>query len=83
MNNQSSEPALSGERGIKMNYFEVLYKNCFGAKRVATVATKQETPEIPTGDFNFNWNGNQLVKYRETDYQSYATNTHRFFTESV
>lgn len=65
------------------NYFEVLYSNCFGNKKVALVATPHDTPETPTMSFNFNWNGNRLLNYCETDQASYSSNTFRFFKYEV
>lgn len=63
-----------------MKYFEVLYKN-MGNKLVALVVTQNENPLIPTMNFNFNWNGNKLIDYKETDFNSYRSNTKRFFKE--
>lgn len=62
-----------------VHYFEVLYANCFGVKKAALVATPHDTPETPTFSFNFNWNGNKLIEYRETDQRSYASNTYHFY----
>lgn len=62
-----------------MKYFEVLYKNCMGNKLVALVATQNENPLMPTTSFNFNWNGNKPVDYKETDFNSYRSNIKRFF----
>jgi hypothetical protein len=63
-----------------MKYFEVLYKNCFGKNLTALVVTQNESPSIPTVDFNFNWNGNRLIDFKETDFDSYRHNIKRFFT---
>ena len=60
-----------------MKYFEVLYKNCFGEQKRALVATNHVSPEIPTMDFNFNWNGNRLIAYCETDQYCFARNIYR------
>jgi len=57
-----------------MKYFEVLYKNCFGDQKQALVATPHNSPEIPTSDFNFNWNGNRLIGYHKTDQRCFAEN---------
>jgi len=63
----------------KVNYFEVLYTNCFNEKMVALVATTHDTPNIPTANFNFDWNGNRFLEYRETTQQCYRTNTFCFY----
>lgn len=63
----------------EVHYFEVLYANCFGEKRTALVATTHATPNTPTPDFNFNWNGNRLLEYKETTHQCYRTNTFCFY----
>lgn len=65
-----------------MKYFEVLYSDCFGKKKAALVATPHATPETPTTDFNFSWNGNRLIEYRETDHRSYRTNIYRFYNNA-
>lgn len=70
----------TGERLEVMKYFEVLYKNCFGTNLIALVATQNESPETPTADYNFNWNGNRLIDFKETDFLSFRTNIKRFFT---
>jgi hypothetical protein len=62
-----------------MNYFEVLYADCFGDKKRALIATSHATPETPTADFNFNWNGNRLIDYHKTDRDSYSRNIYRFY----
>jgi len=62
-----------------MKYFEVLYTNCFGTKIAALIATSHNTPEEPTSEFNFNWNGNTLVEYKETTQQHYRANTYCFY----
>ncbi|GIP61105.1 hypothetical protein [Paenibacillus woosongensis] len=64
-----------------MKYFEVLYANCFGVKKVTLVATPHDTPETRTLDFNFGWNGNEIIDYRETNQCSYASSTRRFYRE--
>ena len=66
-----------------MNYFEVLYSDCFGNRLTALVATQHDTPETPTAEYNFNWNGNRLLNYRATDQASYSSNTFRFFGYEV
>jgi hypothetical protein len=63
----------------EMNYFEVLYKTCTGKRRAALVATPHATPEIPTTDFNFGWNGNHLIEYHATDRCHYSSNTYQFY----
>jgi hypothetical protein len=62
-----------------MKYFEVLYKNCIGTNLIALVATQHENPTIPTVAFDFGWNGNRIIDYKETDFSSYRANSKRFF----
>jgi len=57
-----------------MKYFEVKYSDCFGQQHTAIVATAHETPETPTTDFNFSWNGNKIIAYTETTFQNFRTN---------
>ena len=63
-----------------MKYFEVLYKNCFGNRLVAVVSTINDNPTTPTLGFNFNWNGNQLVDYKEIDFNSFRHNIKKRFS---
>lgn len=64
-----------------MKYFEVLYANCFGVKKVALIATPHDTPKTPTPSFNFEWNGNEIIDYRETNQHRYASNARHFYRE--
>lgn len=55
--------------GFKMNYFQVVYTNCFGESKVALIATNNSEPTIS------NWNGCEMVSFKETTFQNYKTNT--------
>lgn len=62
-----------------MKYFEVLYLNWCGLKKKAIIATKHDTPETQTVDFDFNWNGNQILEYHTTNQFNYAHNIFKHF----
>ena len=62
-----------------MNFFEVLYSDCFGNRHRTLVATIHETPETPTSEFNFSWNGNSLINYIKTTFENYRTNHFKSF----
>ena len=66
-----------------MNYFEVLYSNCFNEKHIAIIATKHDSPEIPTIDFNFNWNGNRLIDWHATTQHNFRYNIRKYFLSRV
>jgi hypothetical protein len=61
------------EEDEEMNYYEVLYSNCFGDKKAILIATPQSAPTIS------DWNGCSLVDYHKTDQFSYSHNVLRFY----
>lgn len=66
---------------MDVNYFEVLYKNWHGDKKVTIVATPNDNPKIATISFDFNWNGNKLIDYKETSQENYKFNIYKFFKQ--
>ncbi len=66
-----------------MNYFEVLYSDCFNRKHVHLLATKEETPLKTNQAYATGFNGCKIVDYKPTDFEHYRTNKFQFFNPQL
>lgn len=66
-----------------VNYFEVLYCDCFDRKHVHLLATKETTPYKTNYAYATGFNGCKIIDYKQTDREHYRANKIQFFIDTV
>ena len=63
----------------KVNYFEVLYKDCFQKLHVCLIATDRKSPYDTDYSFATGFDGCKIVDFKETTFENFRSNKRKYF----